>query len=186
MEIYKPVPGYPGYEVSNFGNVRSLDRYTTSGAFIKGRVLKPMPDKKGYLHVRPSFGNKGKAQKVHRLVAQLFIPNPKGLPSVNHKDGNKQNNKVENLEWCTHSENRLHATRVLKVRCGMTGKLGKDFPGSKEILQIKDGLVVGRFWGTREASRVTGVRRDAILRVIKGHKYYRTAGGFVWKHAEEA
>lgn len=102
---WKDVPGYEGlYQVSNFGEVRSL--------FYRGkenvRVLKPAANKKGYLHVVLSKDGKTYTAQVHRLVAIAFIPNPNKLPVVNHIDWNKQNNRVDNLEWCTVKYNCLH------------------------------------------------------------------------------
>ena len=110
MEIWKDVKGYEGiYQVSNTGLVRSIDRVNSRGAKIKGRVLAQAEGKGGYKVVCLSKEGKAKEGKVHRLVAQAFIENLGDLPQVNHIDGDKENNEVENLEWVTAKRNIEHA-----------------------------------------------------------------------------
>jgi len=99
-------------DVSNFGNVRTIDRkvkYLDKYINAKGKTLKPAKDKKGYLRVAFKHLGKHTTFKVHRLVAETFLSNELNKPMVNHKDGNKQNNRIENLEWVTNSENIKHA-----------------------------------------------------------------------------
>ena len=118
-EIWHPCVGYEThYEVSNLGNVRSIERYANNGhnnGFRKLplKVLKPALGKAGYLLVTLSVDNTQSSQNVHRLVARAFIQNETNKPQVNHKDGNKENNNINNLEWATASENGLHSFRVL-------------------------------------------------------------------------
>lgn len=118
MEIWKDVEGYEGlYQVSNLGNVRSLDRYTYRAYrggkcgyhFYPGKTLKLTTEKDGYKTTTLYINGKGKIHKVHRLVASVFIDNPESKEFVNHKDGNKANNRVDNLEWVTAKENCVHA-----------------------------------------------------------------------------
>lgn len=101
-EIWKQVENFENYEVSNFGRVRK--NYKNR----KVKYLKPMQTAKGYLVVELWKKSKRKRVKVHRLVAQAFIPNPDDLPQVNHKDMNKKNNNIENLEWITNRDNCIH------------------------------------------------------------------------------
>jgi len=109
MEIWKSVIGYENlYEVSNLGNVRRLWQKSK-----KNRSLKIRKD--GYIEVDLWKNGKSKFIRIHILVAQSFIENINNLKYINHIDGDKSNNKVENLEWCTQSHNRLHATKILKV-----------------------------------------------------------------------
>ena len=120
IEIWHPCAGFEThYEVSNLGNVRSLERmvmHPLGGKKIQyARTLKQGKASNGYLIVSFSVDKIKSNQSVHRLVARAFIPNESNKPQVNHKDGNKHNNHVENLEWVTRSENGLHAYRVLKV-----------------------------------------------------------------------
>lgn len=108
-EIWKPVKGYEGlYEVSNKGNVRSVDRYVMYGnryCFLKGKPKKAFPNSMGYLRAMLHKNKKGKNYFVHRLVAEAFIPNPNNLPCIDHIDRNYLNNSVDNLRWCTQKEN---------------------------------------------------------------------------------
>ena len=120
-EIWRPVVGYEGlYEVSSYGRVRSLDMYVKVGygnyRLHKGKVLSPAKDTGGYLKVNLYCNGKQKTIDVHRLVAQAFLPNPDNLPQVNHKDENKTNNRVENLEMCNAKYNLSYGTRNIRER----------------------------------------------------------------------
>lgn len=108
MEIWKDIRDYEGiYKISNLGNIKSLPR-----EHVKGKLLNPARNNRGYLRVALSVKGRVRYDSVHRLVAETFIPNPKNLPEVNHIDGNKLNNKVENLEWTTKSQNQIHAYKT--------------------------------------------------------------------------
>ena len=116
-EIWRPIEGYEGlYEVSSYGRVRSLDRYvkgkSESYRLHKGKVLSPAKDRYGYLFLVLQ----GRRFSIHRLVAEAFISNPGNLPQVNHKDEDKTNNMVDNLEWCDAKYNLNYGTRKDKVR----------------------------------------------------------------------
>jgi hypothetical protein len=120
-EIWKDILHYEGlYQVSNFGRVKSLKRMciskNNSQRIVKEIFLKQRMDRYGYVKVAPNKDDKAYQKTVHRLVAIAFIPNPNDLPEVNHKDGDKTNNHVDNLEWCDASYNQLHAIKLgLKV-----------------------------------------------------------------------
>ena len=113
------------YEVSTDGEIRSVDRYITRSdtgtcVFIKGKILKFQIDKRGYCRVSLHKNNEKTTAKVHRIVAETFIPNPDNKPQVNHIDGVKTNNSVSNLEWMTNKENIIHSidTGIRTYECG--------------------------------------------------------------------
>jgi hypothetical protein len=110
LEIWEDIKNYEGlYQISNLGMVRSLPRRSTQGGILKLGL-----NRDGYYHVSLSKNSVRETLKVHRLVAENFVPNPENKSCVNHKDGIKVNNEVVNLEWCTHKENSTHADIILK------------------------------------------------------------------------
>ena len=113
MEIWKDIEGYENkYQISNLGNVKSLETWTGDKYIRREKILKNMVYGNGYYYVCLSKNGKVKKYKVNRLVAQAFIPNPDNKPFTNHIDGDKLNNNVDNLEWCTQSENMKHASMI--------------------------------------------------------------------------
>ena len=152
MEEWRDIPGYESfYQVSNLGNVRSI-------RFNKIRNMKSW-DSNGYRAVELYLNNNGYTVGIHRLVALAFIPNPENKPEVNHKDRNRSNNNVENLEWVTQSENIAHAYRNgVKPRPTYQNQ-----PLQKEILDIIENK---KYFSIREASRQTGHKRDTIKRSL--------------------
>ncbi len=115
QELFRDIEGYEGlYQISNLGNVRSFK------AVSKGGNLKPVY-RKGYLTVTLRKNGVSKIHSIHRLIATAFIPNPDNLPCVNHKDGNKLNNDLSNLEWCTYSHNNKHAYKTGLKNYAFTG-----------------------------------------------------------------
>lgn len=127
MEIWKDIKGYEGkYQVSNYGNVKSLPRTRkakfNSVSYKQEIILKPKTANNGYLLVNLYIESKRVMFSIHRLVALTFIDNPNNYPVINHKNGIKTDNRVENLEWCTQSHNRIHAleNNLAKVAKGET------------------------------------------------------------------
>lgn len=118
-EVWKPIIGYEGYyEISNYGRVKSLSRYKNVGKFshfTKEKML-ALCKTKGYLRVFLRNNDTAKSQSVHRLVAMAFIPNPENKPSINHKDCHRNNNRVDNIEWCTAKENTAHALSLNRMK----------------------------------------------------------------------
>ena len=190
QEIWKAIEGTGGkYEVSNTGKVRSLN-YLGHG---KTQELKLAEDHKGYLRVRIFYGKKRRTEKVHRLVAIAFIPNPGNKPEVNHKDGNKKRNYDWNLEWSTTSENTQHAynhglkeeTRAHCREMGMT--IGREnLARSREkrktpIIAIDTEGKELFFNSQAEAARELKVSQPNIHRALNDSR--RTVGGYRWRHA---
>lgn len=119
VEEWKDIKGYEGlYQVSDWGNVKSLDRVITRidnvKQFFKSKNLKKTKDKNGYLFV--ALGANSKNKKIHRLVAQMFIPNPENKPEIDHIDGNPQNNNVENLQWVNRKENINNPVTIERMK----------------------------------------------------------------------
>lgn len=171
QEIWKDIKGYEGlYQVSNLGRVKS---FKTNKRKYEYKYMSLVIDKKGYLTVSLCGNHKRKTYKVHRLVSQAFIPNQEGKTQVNHIDGNKQNNRVDNLEWCTNGENGIHAYKnglrpnVRTVRCITTGE---------------------KYYSTREAGRLTNTDHSDISRCCKNKKKYagrdKNGNRLKWEYAE--
>ena len=168
MEQWKSITGYEGlYEVSDTGLVRSLKDGNK-------RILSSRK-RRGYLAVDLRRDGKRKTMSVHRLVAAAFIPNPLGLKTVNHRDENKTNNNVSNLEWMTQGDNNRYGTHGLKLL--------KNLAPPKPVRQLDPlGNIVNRFPSIREAARQTGISDGSICEVCNGG-IRKTAGGFSWKYA---
>ncbi len=170
-EIWKDIKDYEGlYQISNMGRVRSLERQTSHGHKLIERILTPVNDKDGYLGIRISKDGTAKGFKIHRLVANAFIPNLENKPTVNHIDGNKKNNAVCNLEWATHSENARHAYNTgLQPLKSMKG-LQKLTIEQAEIIRTKY-TPGSKKYGARALGRKYGVSSTTIRQVLKGKTY---------------
>jgi hypothetical protein len=178
QEIWKDIAGYEGfYQVSTMGQVKSLDRiidHPTGGATNrKGRILKQ--HKTGSKRNYHAVELKSVGCRVHRLVAEAFIPNPQNKPEVNHIDGDPSNNRVDNLEWVTSSENQKHALKTgLLVR-----GLGEDCPNSKRRVRVfKGSELIAILVGTK-AMRDFGLQDSKVLACIQGQR--KTHKGFTFE-----
>ena len=165
-EIWKDIEGYEGfYQVSNFGKVRSLINKQI-------KILKTRVHPNGY----ELINLKGKTFRLHYLVAKTFLENPKKYKEINHKDENKLNNRVDNLEWCNRKYNCNYGS--------LPEKVGKRF--SKKILLIDVNSKyksICPFPSAMEAERIMGIDHSSIIKCCKGK--IKTAGGYVWRYIDE-
>lgn len=188
MEIWKDVIGWEGYyQVSNYGNVRSLPRLINSSRgrqrIHKGIMVKPCIENKRSYVIRLSRNNSDTTIKLHRLVAKHFIPNPENKRYINHIDGNPKNNHVSNLEWCTAHENMIHSYRVLGRRRPMQGVTGEKHQSSKPVYVTKlGGSNPVRFVSLRLACAATGVSNPCASNVCTGKR--KATKGFVFQYAD--
>jgi hypothetical protein len=175
-EVWRDIPGYEcRYQASNLGRVRSVDRQvanrwgTTNR--IKGRVIPPHLSNWGYLRVTLCAAGKCVKHSVHRLVASTFLENPAGLPEVNHRNGDKTDNRPENLEWTTPSANQLHSRYELKNVLGNP---------DRAVVCLTTGE---RYRSTAEAARATGCYTTAIVKCCRNK--WKHTHGLRWAYAEE-
>ena len=164
MEVFKTITGSENYEVSNFGRVRNKKT---------GKILKGRKSDWGYIIVYLNQNGRRKNVKAHRMCAIEFIENPNNYPCVNHKDGNKENNHISNLEWCTYSQNNAHAYQTgLKTGKGAAGTLNSQSKLSEyDVLNIREMLNIGH--SCTYISTFFPVGRDMI---------YLIKVGKTWKH----
>ena len=176
MEEWKDIKGYEGiYQVSNFGRVRSVERKVRANIcgfrIVKEKILSMCKSKNGYYTVVLSKSGKNKSLSIHRLVAKEFIDNPKQYKEVNHKDENKLNNCVENLEWCNRKYNANYGTSV--ERCAKT-KFKPVY-----MIDVNTHEILRTFDSLKRASQETGISNKNISSVCL-HKS-KTAGGYSWR-----
>lgn len=182
IEKWRDILGYEGYyQISNYGRVRSLDRYVIANKnggkkLLKGRFMKLTKvkgrenDTSKYYVVNLRKCGENKVCLVHRLVAEAFLENPFNLPEVNHKDGNKEHNFVNNLEWCTYSENNQHA---------IDNHLRS--PRGIPVVQYDlENNFVAEYKSASEAARLTGMDRGSICHCLTGRR--NDYNGFIWKY----
>ena len=181
-EIWKPVVGYEGmYEVSSYGRVKSF-KPRSNGKILKGKI-----DKGGYLLVILCKDKKQTTYKVHRLVAEHFIPNPQNKPCIDHINTVRTDNRVENLRWATYKENGNNPLTKTKQRRMLKGKYGKEHPASKPIIQYdKDGNFIKEWDSITEAAKELGVNGGNITLVCQEKLYHKTAYGFIWKYKKRS
>lgn len=175
IEKWRPIEGYENYLVSNFGEVKSLPNISNSNI----RFIKQEKSNRGYYRVHLYKNGKGKHLSVHRLVAMTFIPNPHNLPQVNHKDENKQNNNVDNLEWVTNKQNINYGNRTEIAR----GKNINHPSHSKRVNQFTLGGEFVREWVSIAEAGRNGYNCQCICMCCNGKM--NTHKNFVWKYAEE-
>lgn len=194
MEIWKDIKGFEGmYQISNLGRVKSLDRAVKqrndSFQIKKGLLIKQTKNHKGYPLTCIRKDNKTYAKSTHRLVAETFMPNPDNKEQINHIDGIKTNNHVDNLEWMTGKENIKHAIdNGLMTFCPKRAKHASDIAREKNKKEVDrydmNGNYIDTFNSLLEAEKETNVGHKGISENLRGRQ--KSAGGFVWKYANES
>ena len=167
--MWVDIPGFDGkYQINGNGDIRSFMKDP------KGRIKTPRLRRDGYLQTQLSSNGVAFDFRIHRIVAQVFVDNPDGKTQVNHKNGIKTDNRVENLEWCTHTENQVHSYREL-------GRKRPDGAGLKPtpVICIETGVC---YPSIHEAERATGISQASISKNLAG--YISHAGGFHWSKDE--
>lgn len=167
-EIWKDIANFEGfYKISNTGKVKSLAR---NGTVNYDKILSPGKNKDGYLRVVLNKNGNKRYVTVHRLVAETFLDNQNDYPQIDHIDGNKQNNNVHNLRFCSSKTNCNNINTLCKL--------------CKRVIQIdKSNCVINTFTSTREAEKITGIFHNSISRCCNLKQL--TAGGYCWKYVEE-
>ena len=167
-EIWKDIPNYEGiYQASNYGRIKRIKNGYIQNNYIDKRD--------GYCHTTLSYKGKNKVYQTHRIIAMTFIDNPDNKPVVNHIDGNKTNNNVNNLEWCTHQENVIHARDVLKI--DFSNGIDITHEKSKKKVIRSDGKIYNSI---DEAKKDINNKNAHICEVCKGK--LKTACGYGWKY----
>lgn len=176
-EIWKEIKGYESlYQVSNLGNIKRIKFINNIVEKDKEKILKPIKNK--YLQVALSKEGKVKMKYIHRLVAEAFIPNLSNLPQINHKDENKHNNKMNNLEWCSRKYNMNYGT--------INGRMSKshkkeNLKNRKPVVQYdKNMCIIKEYNGICEAVKEINIDKSSIIRCCKNKQ--KTAGGYIWKY----
>lgn len=170
QEIWKDIKDYEGlYQVSNNGKVKSIKRDI---------ILKSSSNHKGYLYVILCKNNKSKVGRIHRLVAETFIPNPENKPQVNHINGIKADNNVNNLEWCTNTENLKHAFAI-----GLKTNVGNNNPRTRKINQYNlQGDFIKCWNSIYDIEHTLNFSRSSIWRCCTAK--FKQSHGFVWRYAD--
>lgn len=170
-EIWKDVKGYKGfYQISNLGNIRCCQRIDKIGRHKKSKILKLDKQYDGYLKICLHKSCKQKKVMIHRLVAEAFIPNPENKPEVNHINGKKDDNRVENLEWVTRKENMKHAFNT-----GLAHVWNK-----KKVICLETGII---FNSASEAERNMNLCTNKVSAVCRGVR--KSTGGYRFMYYDE-
>lgn len=188
-EIWKDIDGYEGlYQISDLGKIKSLQRwkpnhnqtgFTGTFKLLEEKILKPKVDRKGYLFVELHKNGKSKHYKVHRLVAKAFIPNPDNKPQVNHINGNKTDNKKENLEYCTNYENQKHAWLIGLQK----PRISEKNPKAKKVIQYDlQGNFIKEWNSMMDIERKMNISHTSVSLCCRNK--VKNIRGYIWKYKD--
>lgn len=175
--VWAPIPGFPAYEASCTGQIRSIERKDRIGRRRRPTILQQFFDsRRFYLCVNLWNDGEQKTMRVHRLIALAFLPNPNGLPEVNHKDENKTNNCVSNLEWCDHQYNNSYGSK----RGKMVGERNISAKYSQDVARFvfENHLCNGGKIGTTELSNITGISIAHVSAIAHKKRRKEDLSGF--------
>lgn len=160
MDKWLPISKFPNYVISDDGRVKNM---------VTGRELKPIQESTGYSHVTLCNDGKHHQTSIHRLVAQTFIPNPNNKPMVNHIDGDKANNRVDNLEWCTQSENMRHAYRTGLQR-SIDSQIQQSLARSAEVRRkpVRNTITGAEYRSIVDCAKAENLQHSAISAHLAG------------------
>lgn len=205
QEIWKDIPGFPGYQASNNGNIRSVTHFMNNRwetkTLKKGRILR-QEKVKGYWRIVIRRNGKKENRLVSRLVAMAFIPNPENKPCIDHIDGDPSNNNISNLRWVTYKENsnnpiskKRHSDAAMGEKNHRYGKTNEQTHNSKRVKCFTfAGEHLKTYPSCAEAERQTGISKRSIAEAALGKKRFiksvgrfktkRSAGGYLWKYVD--
>ena len=185
-EVWKDIKGYENlYQISNFGRVKSLDRYDATGHHWEEKIIKPRIDKDFYCEHVLCKTSKKRVFRTHRLVAEAFLPNPENKPCIDHINTIRDDNRVflnedgsvnyekTNLRWCTNKENHNNPLSVINHSKAT----------SKPVLQFtQDGSFIKKWNSATEVNKKINIASTNISMCCKGNTHCKSAGGFIWKY----
>lgn len=188
MEKWKPIPGYEGfYEASDMGRIRSVAHYikhprnNSMPLIVKGKIRKPRYDKNGYAILNMTKDGKTKTNKVHRMVAMAFIPNPDNYHQIDHINGKVYDNRIENLRWCTTQQNTKYRDEKYQI-----GERARYKPLCKETGMVFNSTYDASFWLMKNGYAKKSTNYKTISKSIRDCCIgrYKTSYGFHWTYIE--
>lgn len=172
MEIWKDIEEFNNlYQISSYGRVRGKGRVLCNGKYLKPKYLKPAFNNTGYLQIRITIDNERRIYLVHRLVGKYFIPNTDNKLTINHKDGNKSNNHVSNLEWLSQQDNCIHA-----ALSGLTRVGSKSHRSRLTEEEVSDIVRFSKYLNIPQISKIMNVEYTIIHKILNGYAWNQITG----------
>lgn len=176
-EVWKDISGYEGiYQASSYGRIKSLGGHRSNGYYKKEKIMKFYKTYNGYYRVGLSKNGESKGLFVHRIIATTFIPNPNSLRDVNHKDENKINNNIENLEWLSHQDNINYGSRKRRMMSNKEWQRKTMQETSIPVYSVSPDGKIEHWYSQHEAARQLGLQQSCISGCLRGKQ--KTTGGY--------